>query len=120
MTANSHKDRIGHLLGRLLAVVEYAQGLCRVDTEESVRMRFMDAASTTPQRVLPEMLKAYNKCYVMMMKRESSEIGRLEEVMDEIGTLLKYADDGVPKVLSTQGQCDFFIGYRHQRSDLRG
>ncbi|WP_418252278.1 hypothetical protein [Gordonibacter urolithinfaciens] len=40
--------------------------------------------------------------------------------MDEIGSLLERSEEGVPKILMTQEQCDFFIGYRHQRSDLRG
>lgn len=119
MIADSHNDRIGYLIGRLFAVVEYAQGLCHVEADESVRMHFTNAASTMPQRALPEILKAYNRCYVMMARRGSGEVGRLEEAMDEIGSLLKRAEEGIPKVLSTQGQCDFFIGFRHQRSDLR-
>lgn len=118
MIVDSHNSRIGYLVGRLFAVVEHAQGLCQVGLDESIRMRFVGAASDTPQKVLPDILRAYNKCYVALMKKKSDEIGILEEIMDEIGSLLKCTEEGVPKALTTREQCDFFIGLRHQRSDL--
>lgn len=120
MVTGSCDDRIGYLIGRLFAVVEHAQGLCCVDFAESVRMRCMDAVLDAPQRVLPDILEVYNRCYVMMTSGKSDKAERLEEIMDEIGSLLACAEEDVPEAFTTRGQCDFFIGFRHQRSSLQG
>lgn len=101
----------GYLCGRLTAVLEKIQS--DVNTGDSIRTRYMGAASATPAAVMPAMLNLS-----MHHSEKLSEGGRIyyEQLKQEI--VDKLPADGFPAHLDLNDQGRFFVGYYHQRADL--
>lgn len=101
----------GYLCGRLTAVLEKIQG--DVNSGDSIRTRYMGAASATPAAVLPAMLNLS-----LHHSEKLSEGSRIffEQLKQEI--IDKISDKGFPAHLDLNDQGRFFVGYYHQRADL--
>ncbi len=101
----------GYLCGRLTAVLEKIQS--DINSGDSIRTRYMGAASTTPAAVLPAMLNLS-----LHHSEKLSEGSRIfyetlkQEIMDKI------SEKGFPAHLDLNDQGRFFVGYYHQRTDL--
>lgn len=101
----------GYLCGRLTAVLEKIQN--DVNSGDSIRTRFMGAASATPASVLPAMLNL--SLHHSEKLTEGSRI-YFEQLKQEIVDKLTAA--GFPAHLDLTDQGRFFVGYYHQRADL--
>lgn len=101
----------GYLCGRLTAVLEKIQA--DAQTGDSIRTRYMGAASATPAAVMPAMLNLS-----LHHSEKLSEAARIyyEKLKQEIINLLPA--DGFPAHLDLNDQGRFFVGYFHQRADL--
>lgn len=101
----------GYLCGRLTAVLEKVQS--DANTGDSIRTRYMGAASATPAAVMPAMLNLS-----LHHSEKLSEGSRIyfEQLKQEI--LDKLPADGFPAHLDLNDQGRFFVGYYHQRTDL--
>lgn len=101
----------GYLCGRLTAVLEKIQ--TDVNSGDSIRTRYMGAASSTPAAVLPAMLNLS-----LHHSEKLSEGSRIyyEQLKQEI--LDKISGAGFPATLDLADQGRFFVGYYHQRADL--
>lgn len=101
----------GYLCGRLTAVLEKIQ--TDVKSGDSIRTRYMGAASATPAAVFPAMLNVS-----LHHSEKLSEGSRIyfEQLKQEI--IDKISDKGFPAHLDLNDQGRFFVGYYHQRSDL--
>ena len=101
----------GYLCGRLTAVLEKIQS--DVNSGDSIRTRYMGAASTTPAAVLPSMLNLS-----LHHSEKLTEGSRVfyEQLKQEI--LDKISGEGFPATLDLPDQGKFFVGYYHQRTDL--
>lgn len=101
----------GYLCGRLTAVLEKIQS--DVKTGDSIRTRYMGAASATPGAVMPAMLNL--SLHHSEKLTEGSRIF-FEQQKQEI--LDKLPAEGFPSHLDLNDQGRFFVGYYHQRTDL--
>lgn len=101
----------GYLCGRLTAVLEKIQ--TDANTGDSIRTRYMGAASATPSAVLPAMLNLS-----LHHSEKLSEGSRIyfEQLKQEI--IDKLSANGFPAHLDLTDQGRFFVGYYHQRADL--
>lgn len=101
----------GYLCGRLTAVLEKIQ--TDANTGDSIRTRYMGAASATPAAVLPAMLNLS-----LHHSEKLSEGSRIyfeqlkQEIIDKLSAI------GFPAHLDLNDQGRFFVGYYHQRADL--
>lgn len=101
----------GYLCGRLTAVLEKIQ--TDAQSGDSIRTRYMGAASATPATVLPAMLNLS-----IHHSEKLSDATRIfyEQIKQEI--VDKISDTGFPAHLDLNDQGRFFVGYYHQRADL--
>lgn len=104
-------DNAGYLCGRLAAVLEKIQK--DAGSGDSIRTRYMGAASATPAAVFPAMLNVS-----VHHSDKLSEGSRIyyEQLKQEI--IDKLSVDGFPNHLDLNDQGRFFVGYYHQRTDL--
>lgn len=100
----------GYLCGRLFAVIDRIQEI--VNKQNTIRNRYMNAASSTPVTVFPTIINLSNH------HAEKLEVSK--KFFDELkGEIINKIDaEGFPTQLDLQDQGRFFIGYYHQRQDL--
>lgn len=108
---DKNNDNSGYLCGRLTAVLEKIQS--DVNSGDSIKTRFMTAASATPSAVFPSMLSL--SMHHMEKLSEGSRIF-YEQLKQEI--IEKLSSDGFPSQFDLMDQGRFFVGYYHQRADL--
>ena len=104
-------DNPGYLCGRLVAVLEKIQSDAK--SGDSIRTRYMSAASSTPSSVFPAMLNL-----TVHHSKKLSDGARIyyEQLKQEI--IEKLSATGFPAQLNLNDQGRFFVGYYHQRADL--
>ena len=102
----------GYLCGRLFAVLDRIQE--DANGINSIRERYMNAASATPATVFATILNLSSH----HMEKLSNDGKRIfyEKMKQEI--IDKIPADGFPAHLDLQDQGRFFIGYYHQRQDF--
>ena len=100
----------GYLCGRLFAVIDRIQEI--VNKQNTIRNRYMNAASSTPVTVFPTILNLSNH------HAEKLEVSKkfFDNLKGEI--ISKIEAEGFLPQLDLQDQGRFFIGYYHQRQDL--
>ncbi|MDE6443357.1 MAG: type I-C CRISPR-associated protein Cas8c/Csd1 [Muribaculaceae bacterium] len=108
---DKNNTNIGYLCGRLTAILEKIQS--DANSGDSIRTRYMGAASATPATVLPAMLNLS-----LHHSEKLSENSRIyfEKLKQEI--IDKIPETGFPPHLDLSDQGRFFVGYYHQRADL--
>ena len=98
----------GYLCGRLFATLEYLQE--RSSNINSIRGRYMNAASATPSAVFPTLL---NLSVHHAEKLEKGMQIYFEQIKTEI--IEKIVAEGFPTHLTLLDQGRFMVGYYHQR-----
>lgn len=108
---DKNNSNAGYLCGRLTAVLEKIQS--DVKSGDSIRTRYMGAASATPAAVFPSMLNLS-----LHHSEKLSDGSRIffEQLKQEI--LEKMSVEGFPPTLDFADQGRFFVGYYHQRANL--
>lgn len=104
-------DNPGYLCGRLFAVLDKIQE--DANRINSIRERYMNAASTTPSSVFATILNL-SQHHVEKLN-EGTQIF-FEKLKQEI--FEKLPPEGFPAHLDLQDQGRFFVGYYHQRQDF--
>lgn len=101
-------------LGRLFALLEYAQKLAIPNVGATIRDRYFAAASSTPSRVFPLLVRNGITHVAKAQKDEKTKRlafwceGRMGQVWSGI-------EPDIPKTLSLEDQGRFSVGYYHQR-----
>jgi CRISPR-associated protein Csd1 len=99
-------------LGRLFAVLETAQRMALGKINATIRDRYFGAASATPARVFPLLLRGVQNHLARL--RKDGKGGWLErEIEDILGNLTLDLPRSLP--LAEQGR--FAVGYYHQRKE---
>lgn len=108
---DKNNTNAGYLCGRLTAILEKIQS--DANSGDSIRTRYMGAASATPAAVMPAMLNLS-----LHHSEKLSEGSRIyfEQLKQEI--IDKLPSEGFPAHLDLNDQGRFFVGYYHQRTDL--
>lgn len=107
-----------YCLGRLFAVLEHAQAKALGELNATIKDRYFSAASTTPNRVFPVLLR---KSTAHFSKLEKEKPGLCRVLENETDDIFKVGDFGTdfPKALGVNEQGPFYIGYHEERADLR-
>jgi len=113
-----HNSNPGYRLGRLFAVLDAAQRAGVGKVNAGVRDKFIAAASATPARVFPLLLRSaqYNLQSARKKGREGRAIRLDKESAEIIGGL--DARQPFPATLSLADQGRFFVGFYHQQQEL--
>ena len=101
----------GYLCVRLFAVLDKIQE--EANSQNSIRDRYQNAASTTPSAVFATILNLSN--HHLEKLSEGRKIF-FEKLKQEIFSQL--SAHGFPAHLDLQDQGRFFVGYYHQRQDF--
>jgi CRISPR-associated protein Csd1 len=108
----------GYRLGRLFAVLEDAQRAGVGKVNAGIRDKYVGAASATPRRVFPLLLRGtQSHLSAAHKKARGGWATNLEKEMSQIMGGLSAAAP-FPATLSIDDQGRFFVGYYHQQSDL--
>jgi CRISPR-associated protein Csd1 len=112
---------VGYRLGRLFALLDYAQYLSVGSVNAGVKEKFFASASSTPRRIFPSILRMYQNHLSDARKspetrdRANHTDSEIKQVMDGLDAHLPF-----PTTLSLDDQGRFIVGYYHQRPARRG
>ncbi len=117
MTLSEKNDDIGYVLGRMFALIEYAQKGARETIGASVVDRYIAAASSTPARTFPTLFRGLQND---MSKLRKDKPGMAIYVDKRISAVMALLDGSkpLPVSLNEDQQGCFFIGFYQQREDL--
>lgn len=106
-------------LGRLFAVYEYAQ-LSVADRNASIRDKYIGAASATPRRVFPILMRGYEHSASALAKGEGNQRGSGVKAAKAVSQIIGQFDGDLmlPTALRLEDQARFFVGYYHQNKVL--
>ncbi|NPV72450.1 MAG: hypothetical protein HPY89_01370 [Pelotomaculum sp.] len=109
------RERLGHLLGELFAVLEEAQRRSSGKTASTLTTRYFSAAMTTPTAVIPALVATAVKAYLPKIRRDSSGYTELETELERI---MEEVDNsgGMPSILSMEQQAGFVLGFYSKRA----
>lgn len=100
-------------LGRLFAVLERAQSAALPGLNATIKDRYFAAASATPARVFPLLIKNATHHLALLKKGENGGLGHWLE--KELGTIWLELEADMPRSLPLEDQGRFIAGYYHQR-----
>ena len=100
-------------LGRLFAVLERAQSAALPRLNATIKDRYFAAASATPARVFPLLVKNATHHVALLKKGENGGLGHWLE--KELGTIWLGLEADMPRSLPLEDQGRFIAGYYHQR-----
>ena len=112
---------VGYRLGRLFALLDYAQYLSVGIVNAGIKEKFFASASSTPRRIFPSILRMYQNH--LSDSRKSPETrdranytdSEIKQVMDGLEAHMPF-----PTTLSLDDQGRFIVGFYHQRPVRRG
>lgn len=111
-----NKDE-AYCLGRLFAVLERAQAAAVGEINATIKDRYFGAASTTPSRVFPALIRNSANHFAKLRKENSGLCVMLEKETNEIFSVAAITSE-FPKTLSFEKQGAFFLGYHQEKADL--
>ena len=107
-------------LGRLFAAYEYAERSV-ADRNATIRDKFIGAASATPRRVFPLLMRGYEHNASALAKGDGNQRGSGVKAAKVVGQILERFDGrdvAFPTSLTLESQGRFFVGYYHQNRAL--
>ncbi len=114
MALDKEYSNIGYLLGRMLAIVEYAQTLSKRTQTYTIKDQLYTTLSTAP-------LVFFNRVMslsVVYFRSVQSPATRRYLILQFSNVIEKIICDGIPPRLSTEDQGRFALGYHHQNQEL--
>lgn len=113
---NSESSDSAYNLGRLFACYEYAERSV-AERNASVKDKYVGAASATPRRVFPILMRGYEHNASVLAKGESNQRGAGIKASKAVRQILdRFGEVAFPTALALQDQGRFFVGYYHQLS----
>ena len=106
-----------YLLGRLFAAYAYAERSYQ-DRGASLRGKYMGAASATPARVFPVLMRGYEHNLASLRKAGGMKAGAGVKADRAVAAVMNGLDGGtgLPAALPLEEQGRFFVGFYHQHS----
>jgi CRISPR-associated protein Csd1 len=116
---NEQSQDEAYNLGRLFAVYEYAE-LSVAKRNASIRDKYIGAASATPRRVFPILMRGYEHNASGLAKGEGNQRGAGVRAKIAVSQILGLFDGELafPTALRLDDQARFFVGYYHQNKAL--
>jgi CRISPR-associated protein Csd1 len=115
------EPNIGYRLGRLFALLDYAQYLSVGAVNAGVKEKFFASASSTPRRIFPSLLRM-SQNHLSDARKHPEKQSRAAYIDSEI----KQVMDGLtghlpfPTTLTLDDQGRFIVGFYHQKPGPRG
>ena len=115
VSLDSSSDNIAYNLGRLFSAYAYAEKSL-ADRNATIRDRYMGAASATPRRVFPLLMRGYEHNRAGLAKRAGQKQGAGVRADRAVGQIIERlpGHDELPATLPLEDQARFFVGYYHQ------
>ena len=106
-----------YLLGRLFAAYAYAERSYQ-ERGASLRGKYMGAASATPARVFPVLMRGYEHNLASLRKAGGVKAGAGVKADRAVAAVMDGLDGGaeLPAALPLEDQGRFFVGFYHQHS----
>jgi len=106
-------------LGRLFAAYEFAERSV-ADRNATIRAKYIGAASATPRRVFPILMRGHEHNATALAKGEGNQRGAGVKVAKTVSQILERfgGDTAFPTALRLEEQSRFFVGYYHQMAAL--
>lgn len=117
MALDETTDDAAYLLGRLFGAYVYAERSYQ-ERGAGLRQKYMGAASATPARVFPMLMRGYEHNLASLRKAGGQKAGsgiKADRAVAAIMALLPGGGD-LPPTLPLEEQARFFIGFYHQIS----
>lgn len=116
---NPESDDGAYNLGRLFAVYEYAERSV-ADRNATIKDKYIGAASATPRRVFPILMRGYEHNASALAKGEGNQRGSGVKAAKTISQILERfgGEAPFPTALKLEEQSRFFVGYYHQMAAL--
>jgi len=115
MALDEDATDVAYLLGRLFGAYAYAERSYQA-RGAGLRQKYMGAASATPARVFPVLMRGYEHNLASLLKAGGQKAGsgvRTDRAVTAIIAGLP-GDGAVPATLPLEDQGRFFIGFYHQ------
>lgn len=115
VSLDSNSDSIAYNLGRLFAAFAYAER-SYADRGATIRDKYMGAASATPRRVFPILMRGYEHNRSALAKADGNKRGAGIVADKAIGQIVDLYNGDVPfpATLRLEEQARFFVGFYHQ------
>lgn len=116
---NPDSDDSPYNLGRLFAAYEYAERAV-ADRNATIRDKYIGAASATPRRVFPILMRGYEHNASALAKGEGNQRGSGVKAARTVAQILgRFGGEmPFPTALKLEEQSRFFVGYYHQMAAL--
>jgi CRISPR-associated protein Csd1 len=115
------EPNVGYRLGRLFALLDYAQYLSVGSVNAGIKEKFFASASSTPRRIFPSLLRM-SQNHLSDARKSPETLGRATYIDTEIKQVMDGLEAHVPfpTTLSLDDQGRFIVGFYHQRPGPRG
>ena len=115
------ETNVGYRLGRLFALLDYAQYLSVGSVNAGIKERFFASASSTPRRIFPSLLRM-SQNHLSDARKSPEKLGRATFIDTEIKQVMDGLEAHVPfpTTLALDDQGRFIVGFYHQRPGPRG
>lgn len=104
-----------YLLGRLFGAYAYAEKSYQ-ERGAGLRQKYLGAASATPARVFPVLMRGYEHNLSSLRKAGGIKAGAGVKVDRAVANIIDGLDGAMPATLPLEAQGRFFIGFYHQTS----
>lgn len=115
MALDQEARDVAYLLGRLFGAYAYAEKSYQ-DRGASLRQKYMGAASSTPARVFPVLMRGYEHNLASLRKAGGQKSGAGIRADRAVAAIIDRLDGYMPATLPLEAQGRFFIGFYHQVS----
>ena len=113
VSLDRNSDSIAYNLGRLFAAYAYAERSV-AERNATIRDKYMGAASATPRRVFPILMRGYEHNRASLSKGGRVGAGvRADQAVSQIVARIPGSGE-LPTALQLEDQARFFVGYYHQ------
>jgi CRISPR-associated protein Csd1 len=121
MSLDRDEGNVGYRLGRLFALLDYAQYLSVGSVNAGVKEKFFASASSTPRRIFPSLLRM-SQNHLSDARKDMETRDRANHTDAEIKQIMDglEAHTPFPSTLSLDDQGRFIVGFYHQRPVRRG
>lgn len=113
VTLHEQSNDIAYNLGRLFAAYAYAEKSL-ASRNATIRDKYVGAASATPLRVFPVLMRGYEHNRSALAKAGGLKAGSGVKADRAVGRIVDLLPPDLPRALGLEDQARFFVGYYHQ------
>lgn len=116
VSLDTSSSDVAYNLGRLFAAFAYAESSRAERRNATIRDKYMGAASSTPRRVFPILLRGYEHNRSHLAKADGNQRAAGVSADKAVGKIIEMlpGNNELPATLPLEDQSRFFIGYYHQ------